>query len=148
MGGTASPALCWGDARIGNIMFDEDGGVVAVLDWEMVSVGDPLNALAWFLLLDRHHSEACGVARLPGFPTHAETIGRWGSLTGRTEAGLEWWMLLGAIRYAAILTRVMDLLDDAGLFPGARSSMSLDNTSTVLLRSVLERPLLADDVTA
>ena len=112
------PALVWGDSRIGNILFDETGKVQAVLDWEMVSIGDPIADLAWFLLLDRHHSDACDVPRLPGFPSREETIARWEAKTGYDAGDLEWWELLGAVRYAAILTRVLDLLDDSGAMPG------------------------------
>lgn len=132
-----TPAVCWGDARIGNIMFDDAGDVVAVMDWEMVSLGNPIADLAWFLLLDRHHSEACDVPRLAGFPSREETIARWEARTGNDARDLDWWELLSAARYAAILTRVMDLLDDSGMMPGARGFMSLDNTSTKLLRSIL-----------
>ena len=130
------PAQCWGDSRIGNILYDGAGEVLAVLDWEMVFAGDPLADLAWFLLLDRHHGESCGAPRLEGFPTHEATVERWADATGRDPADLGWWMTLGAARYAAILTRVMDLLEDTGLLPGARG-MAFDNTSTKLLRSVL-----------
>jgi aminoglycoside phosphotransferase (APT) family kinase protein len=133
----APPTQCWGDSRIGNILYDEEGDVLAVLDWEMVFVGDPLADLAWFLLLDRHHSESCGVPRLEGFPSHEDTIERWAGATGRDATDLGWWMTLGAARYAAILTRVMDLLEDTGVLPGARG-MAFDNTSTKLLRSVLD----------
>ncbi|HSS12209.1 MAG TPA: phosphotransferase family protein, partial [Acidimicrobiales bacterium] len=45
-------ALCWGDARIGNMIFDGDCKVQAVLDWEMVALGDPVQDLAWWLFLD------------------------------------------------------------------------------------------------
>jgi len=131
------PAQCWGDSRIGNVLYDDDGEALAVLDWEMVHVGNPLGDLAWFLLLDRHHSESCDAARLEGFPSYEETVARWSELTGRDAADLQWWLTLGAARYAAILTRVMDLLEDTGLLPGARG-MAFDNTSTKLLRSVLE----------
>lgn len=41
------PALCWGDSRIGNQLF-VDGRVTAVLDWEMLHIGDPVQDLAWF----------------------------------------------------------------------------------------------------
>ena len=133
----AEPAQCWGDSRIGNILYDDDGEVLAVLDWEMVHVGNPLGDLAWFLLLDRHHSESCGAARLEGFPSPDETVERWSELTGRDAADLGWWLTLGAARYAVILTRVMDLLEDTGLLPGAKD-MAFENTSTILLRSVLE----------
>jgi aminoglycoside phosphotransferase (APT) family kinase protein len=131
------PAQCWGDSRIGNILYDDDGEALAVLDWEMVHVGNALGDLAWFLLLDRHHSESCDVARLEGFPSHEETIARWSEVTGSDAADLQWWLTLGAARYTAILTRVMDLLEDTGLLPGARG-MAFDNTSTKLLRSILE----------
>jgi aminoglycoside phosphotransferase (APT) family kinase protein len=135
-GDRPSPALCWGDSRIGNVIYDDRGEVLAVLDWEMVHVGNPIGDLVWFLLLDRHHSEACDAPRLEGFPSHEETIERWRELTGRSAGDIEWWMVLGACRYAAILTRVMDLLEDTGILPGARG-MAFENTSTKLLRSVL-----------
>jgi len=131
------PALCWGDSRIGNVMYDDEGEVVAVFDWEMVTIGDPLAELAWFLLLDRHHSEACGVPRLEGFPSYGDTVARWEETTKRSVADLSWWMLLDATRYAAILTRVMDLMEGSGMMPGAKD-MAFDNTSTTLLRSVLD----------
>jgi aminoglycoside phosphotransferase (APT) family kinase protein len=132
------PALVWGDARIGNILFDDDGEVVAVLDWEMVTIGNPVADLAWFLLLDRHHSEACEAPRLAGLPSREETVARWEAKTAYDARDLEWWELLGAVRFAAIMTRVLDLLDDSGVMPGARESMSLDNTATKLLRIVLD----------
>jgi aminoglycoside phosphotransferase (APT) family kinase protein len=131
------PVLCWGDSRIGNVMYDDDGEVVAVMDWEMVTIGDPLADLSWFLLLDRHHSEACGVPRLEGFPSHPDTVARWEAATGRSAEGLSWWMLLGAARYAAVLTRVMDLLEGTGMMPGAKD-MAFENTSTTLLRAILD----------
>ncbi|WP_448222916.1 phosphotransferase family protein [Gordonia iterans] len=42
----SEPVLSWGDARIGNVMYD---GVepVAVLDWEMATVGPRELDLAW-----------------------------------------------------------------------------------------------------
>jgi aminoglycoside phosphotransferase (APT) family kinase protein len=131
------PALCWGDSRIGNVLYDDDGSLLAIVDWEMVSIGNPVADLAWFLLLDRHHSETCGVARLEGFPPAGETIGRWEAATGRRAADLSWWLLLGAARYAAILTRVFDLLEDTGLLPGA-GAMATENTGTALLKAVFD----------
>jgi len=38
--------LVHGDYRVGNVVFDE-GGVRAVLDWELVHVGDPIEDLGW-----------------------------------------------------------------------------------------------------
>ncbi|MCA1833238.1 MAG: phosphotransferase family protein [Actinomycetota bacterium] len=131
------PALCWGDARIGNILFDDAGSVRAILDWEMVTIGDPLSDLAWFMLLDRHHSESCGAPRLEGFPSYEETITLWERGTDRSAAEYGWWELLGAAHYAAILTRVFDLLEDTGILEGARL-MATQNTGTILLTAIMD----------
>lgn len=133
----AAPALCWGDSRIGNMIFAADQSVAAVLDWEMVTAGDPVQDLAWYLLLDRHHWEGFGVPRLPGLPDRAETIARWEARSGRSAEHLEWYELLGAARYASIMTRVMVLLDRGGVLPGA-TEMAYDQTGSQLLSRMLD----------
>ena len=60
---TQDLALAWGDARINNQMFDEAGNVVAVFDWEMVTLADPMMDLAWWLFLDRHFHEGMPAGR-------------------------------------------------------------------------------------
>ena len=130
------PALCWGDSRIGNMIFDADQQVAAVLDWEMVTAGDPVQDLAWFLLLDHHHTMAFDVPRLPGLPGRAESIARWEQASGYSAEHLEWYELLGAARYASVMVRVMKLLDSAGVFPGA-AAMAFDQTGTRLLDEML-----------
>ncbi|WP_019927552.1 phosphotransferase family protein [Nocardia sp. BMG111209] len=87
---TSAPGLSWGDARIGNIMFDNDFGVVGVMDWEQAALADPVADLAWWLLFDEMHSTAQDVARLPGLGTRAETIDRWQELTGLRADNLRW----------------------------------------------------------
>ena len=42
-------ALVHGDYRSGNFLFDGDGEIRGILDWEMAHVGDPLEDLAWSL---------------------------------------------------------------------------------------------------
>jgi aminoglycoside phosphotransferase (APT) family kinase protein len=134
---TDAPALCWGDSRIGNMIFAADLRVAAVLDWEMVTAGDPVQDLAWYLLLDRHNYEGHGVPRLPGFPERDESIKRWEAATGRTAEHLEWYELLGATRFASILTRVMMLLDQSDVMPGA-TSMAYDQGASQLLARMLD----------
>lgn len=82
--------LCWGDARLGNILFDRYQPA-AVLDWEMVCLGDPQQDLAWFVYFDRHHTEALGQPRLTGFPSYDDTVARWEALTGRTAHHLDYY---------------------------------------------------------
>ncbi len=38
-----------GDYRTGNFLFDDKGDIIAVLDWEMAHLGDPLEDLCWAL---------------------------------------------------------------------------------------------------
>ena len=131
------PALCWGDSRIGNMIFGDDQRVAAVLDWEMVTAGDPVQDLAWYLLLDRHHVMAFDVPRLPGLPTREESVARWSAASGHSAKHLEWYELLGAARYASIMVRVMKLLDSTGIFPGAAEG-AFDQTGTRLLEQMLD----------
>jgi aminoglycoside phosphotransferase (APT) family kinase protein len=133
----ARPALCWGDSRIGNMIFGPDQRVAAVLDWEMVTAGDPVQDLAWYLLLDRHHVMAFGAPRLPGFPAREESIARWEAASGHSAEHLGWYELLGAARYASILVRVMTLLDQTGILPGAADG-AFDQTGTRLLEQLLD----------
>lgn len=133
----ASPALCWGDSRIGNMIFGPDQQVAAVLDWEMVTAGDPVQDLAWYLLIDRHHTMAFDVPRLAGLPERAESVARWEAASGHGAEHLEWYELLGATRYASIMVRVMKLLDSSGVFPGAAEA-AFDHTGTRLLAALLD----------
>ena len=66
---TDRPALCWGDSRIGNMIFGADQRVAAVLDWEMVTAGDPVQDLAWYLAARPPPRRwPSSVPRLPGPP--------------------------------------------------------------------------------
>jgi aminoglycoside phosphotransferase (APT) family kinase protein len=58
-------ALCWGDSRLGNQIF-HGLECVAVIDWEMVRIGNPVQDLAWWIALDRCFSESLGVPRISG----------------------------------------------------------------------------------
>jgi len=130
------PALCWGDSRLGNMIFGDDLSVAAVLDWEMVTAGDPVQDVAWNLLLDRHHHEAFGVPRLSGLPDRAATVSRWEAASGRSAEHLDWYELLGATRYACVMTRVLKLLDASGVLPGAAAG-AYDQTGSQLLERLL-----------
>ncbi len=131
------PALCWGDSRIGNMIFGADQQVAAVLDWEMVTCGDPVQDLAWYLLIDRHHTLAFDAPRLPGLPGREESVARWEAASGCSAEHLDWYELLGAARYASVMVRVMKLLDASGVFPGAAET-AFDQTGTRLLALLLD----------
>ena len=66
----------------------------------------------------------------------ADTIARWEAASGRSAEHLDWYELLGAARYAAVLTRVMGLLESTGVLPGAQA-MAFDHTGSQLLERLL-----------
>jgi len=86
------PGLVWGDARLGNMMFDDRFEVVAVMDWEQPSLGGALHDLAWWLVLsEARHGAAPGRPHLAGMGSRAETIALWSELTGISSADIEWY---------------------------------------------------------
>jgi aminoglycoside phosphotransferase (APT) family kinase protein len=128
-------ALCWGDSRIGNMVFRE-GRCVAVLDWEMATLANPVQDLAWWLFLDHHHSAGIGRERLPGFPGREATAARWSELTGLEPRHLGYYEVFAAFRFSVIMIRVAQQLMAYGLLP-ADSPFERDNTVTRLLASQL-----------
>ncbi|CAN7554962.1 phosphotransferase family protein [Phenylobacterium sp. LjRoot219] len=86
------PGLVWGDARLGNMMFDENFEVAAVMDWEQPSLGGALQDLAWWLVLsETMHGAGPSGPHLEGMGTRDETIALWRELTGISPADVEWY---------------------------------------------------------
>jgi aminoglycoside phosphotransferase (APT) family kinase protein len=135
---TRAPVLLWGDSRIGNIIFT-GGQAAAVLDWEMATLGQPEEDLAWFLLLDRHHSEGVGVERLPGFPDAASTIARYERLTSRSLSDMAYYEVLSAMKFAVVMARIGQLFIYYDLVP-ADNDFPYNNTATQLLAKILGLP--------
>jgi aminoglycoside phosphotransferase (APT) family kinase protein len=101
------PGLVWGDARIGNMMFDEDFEVVAVMDWEQPSLGGALQDLSWWLRLsDMMHSTGSGRPHLEGMGTHAETVALWREITGVSTDDLDWYEDFTSVKLAMLSIRM------------------------------------------
>jgi aminoglycoside phosphotransferase (APT) family kinase protein len=132
--------LLWGDARIGNIIFDGTRPA-AVLDWEMVTLGSPEEDLAWAIFLDRHHSEGMGVPRLEGFPSFEATVERYQELTGFEVRNLHFWQVFAGFRFAVIMARIaQQMVHYQVMAPEQGRAFELDNTVTQLLAKLLELP--------
>lgn len=95
--------LVHGDYRVGNVMFDGDG-VVAVLDWELAHVGDPVEDLGWL----------CTKAWRFGSERPAGGIGTREALLEAYEKGggapvsldhLLFWEALGSFKVALVFIR-------------------------------------------
>ncbi len=100
--------LCWGDARLGNIIFEPSlDGIAAVLDWEMAVLGNPVQDLAWFNYLDATFAEGLGMPRLEGLPTYEQTVSRWEQASGFSARDYAYYQIFAGMRYGLILSRIM-----------------------------------------
>ena len=105
--------LSWGDARIGNVMFDDNFDVAAVLDWEQASLIGPTADLAWWLFFDEMFSTGQGVPLLEGMGDRAETLELWSSLSGRTPHDLHWHEVFVGYKMANLAIRTTVVLPSA-----------------------------------
>jgi len=102
----SSPAatIVHGDYRLGNTIFaaEPPARLVAVLDWEMATIGDPLADLGYLCMMWTEKADPegglrealGGVTRREGFLTRAELIGYYEQRTGRSMRALRWYTTL------------------------------------------------------
>ena len=98
------PVLLWGDVRMGNLVFDHERRVTAVLDWDLASLGPREMDLGWHVGLEFMMETLFG-GRLPGFPGTAETIERYERRTGYEVRDLAWHEVFALARALAINDR-------------------------------------------
>jgi aminoglycoside phosphotransferase (APT) family kinase protein len=130
-------ALCWGDSRLGNQLFD-GGRCAALLDWEMATLSDPVQDLAWFVYFDDVFTEGIGVPHLDGIPSQDETIARYEAITQRSVRNFEWFYVFAAYRFVAIMQRIGRLMIRDGRLP-ADSTFPVENFSSVHLDRICEQ---------
>jgi len=132
--------LSWGDSRVGNMMF-RDGKVVAVFDWDMVSLAGAQCDLAWWTIMDLLQTASAGVERLPGIGSPGDTVRLWQQYTGRDVPDLWWYLVFNAYRMSVILVRLGFLLDRAGALPPEHvDELSNNNPGMQYLASMLGLP--------
>ena len=105
----ARSSIVHGDYRIDNAMFDGDGTLTAVLDWELATLGDPLAdfsylAMQWAMPADG----GAGLAGLDlaalGVPALAEIVQRYSERSGvPVESKLDWYFAYNLFRLAGIV---------------------------------------------
>ncbi|HEY1457638.1 MAG TPA: phosphotransferase family protein [Solirubrobacteraceae bacterium] len=100
--GTAT--IVHGDYRLGNTMFESaaPAHLVAVFDWEMATIGDPLADVGYMCMFWTEAGDPEGglraalgnVTRAEGYPTRAELIARYEEASKRSMTDLRWYVTL------------------------------------------------------
>ena len=100
-----------GDYRLDNMILTPAGGVAAVVDWELCTLGDPLADVGTLMAYWPEHGEE--QLRLgepanlaPGFPSREELATRYAERSGRDLSELNYYLALGYWKLAIILEGV------------------------------------------
>lgn len=101
--------LVHNDYKLDNLILDPEdpARIVAVLDWEMATVGDPLSdlglTLCYWTLTDGRERV---VTTQPGWYTPAELVAHYGARTGRDVSHIAYYEVLGIFKLAVILQQI------------------------------------------
>jgi len=104
-----------GDYRIDNVVLDNENPcrILAVLDWEICALGDPLmdlgNSLAYWMQADdppELRKLVMQPSAAPGMLTRREILELYGEMTGMEIAGFTFYMVYGYWRIAVILQQI------------------------------------------
>jgi aminoglycoside phosphotransferase (APT) family kinase protein len=110
-----SPAatIVHGDYRLGNTMVANDppGRLVAIFDWELATIGDPLADVGYLTATwvepgdpdDTIFSSLSAITRKEGFPSRSELIARYEERSGRSMGSLNWYQALALWKAAVFM---------------------------------------------
>ena len=106
-----SATVVHGDYRLDNCILAPDGScVLAVLDWELCTLGDPLADLGQLMVYWPEPGEKSALGHapttMPGFPSRQELTARYAEATGRDLDGLGFYVAFAYWKLAAILEGV------------------------------------------
>ncbi|MAE96901.1 MAG: phosphotransferase family protein [Deltaproteobacteria bacterium] len=100
--------ISWGDSRIGNVIY-EGWTPVALLDWEMASIGPRELDLGWLAFMHRFFqdiAEAVGQPGLPAFLGSDDVALSYEHQGGHTPRDMPFYLTYAALRHGIIMSRI------------------------------------------
>jgi aminoglycoside phosphotransferase (APT) family kinase protein len=113
-GDPPAPSVVHGDFKLDNVMLDPDdvGRVVAVFDWEMSALGDPLVDLGILLAYwgptapPEQRDALTTVTDRPGYLTKDEMIARYGERSGRDLSRIRYYEIFAVFKIAVVIQQI------------------------------------------
>jgi aminoglycoside phosphotransferase (APT) family kinase protein len=104
---TSEAVLCWGDARIGNVLY-RDFEPVGVLDWEMATIGPREMDASWIVFAHQVFESITGMLEMPGMPhfmREEDVVATYEAASGATLGDLGWYHLYNATAWCIVFMR-------------------------------------------
>lgn len=137
--------LVHGDFHLNNVITSPSNGkIVAVVDWELCTLGDPLADLGGLLAYWPEATDPVAgpfmASTLPGFPTRKELIAHYAAETGRDVSAVGFWQVLALWKLSIIAEGVMRRAE-----ADARNRAGKGTPTTTLIDDIVARALSAAD---
>ena len=115
-----------GDFRLGNCIVDPRGEILAVLDWEICTLGDPRADVGYVLATwaepgDPRRADDHNPTLAPGFTNREALLQRYAARSGRDVSDIPYFVAFSFWRLACILEGVL-----ARIISGARGDTDAD----------------------
>jgi len=143
----SAPTLCHGDYKLDNVLYalQAPPQLLAVLDWEMAAIGDPLVDLAWAMIFHPgpDGTMRLGMARQPRFavehlPDRASLVERYAAGSGREITAVGWYDVFARWKLAIVLegsyAKFQRGLSDKPIheYFGTQADLLLDSASALI----------------
>ena len=124
--------LVHGDYRFDNTVLGEDDRVIAVLDWELCTLGDPVADFCWSILYwsdpgEQNDFGSPSPTRHPAFPRRAEAIEMYARKSGLDLSRLDYYRAFSWWKMACLVEGVVARLR-AGAGGGLSASSNIEET--------------------
>jgi len=108
------PSIVHGDFKLDNVLLDplDLGRLVAVFDWEMSALGDPLVDLGIFLAYwsptapPLQQDALTTVTHRPGYLSKEEIVARYAARSGREVSAVRWYETFALFKVAVVIQQI------------------------------------------